>query len=363
MGKYWSIYLGQDCLRSVPFGRKEAETWSIWETVLTSASHGWWTCRVIGRTRWKARGRPGRWDKCGNKQGLLWCQQATRSSGSPPSLEFLPSGRHRKRGAQIHQGGAWVWEEKGSRINRDEEGLQEGAPSQSHNPSSDPTWKLSIAAHPIQVLSPGNREERDGRVRVKALLGVHGVEATEFLNPLPVHELIDVKTLCTLQSIIKNVRYCRGWWWWYYYYYYYYSLSPLPQRSAQVLSTPGLHFSLRTWSLVTSPGLQEALCSIAFWKTCLPIPLCTSGLVFWLHPPVSLLSWSDISFHFPRTPFHPGWRWTEAYLVRRPHQHKEKGHWVIPGMVLNKALSKSVVFLVPMPLLSTPELSSLATTV
>lgn len=32
------------------------------------------------------------------------------------------------------------------------------------------------------------------------------MEAAEFLNPLPVHELIAVKTLCTLQNIIKKCK-------------------------------------------------------------------------------------------------------------------------------------------------------------
>lgn len=75
-----------------------------------------------------------------------------------------------------------AWGGEGSRIKGEEEGLLGGAPFQSHIPSSHPAQKLHEAAHPVQFLGPRNREERDGRIRVKALLGVHGVEATEFLS-------------------------------------------------------------------------------------------------------------------------------------------------------------------------------------
>lgn len=50
--------------------------------------------------------------------------------------------------------------------------------------------------------------------------------------------------------------------------------------------------------------------------------------------------------------------WSEGHI-----DTKRRATWEIPGVVLNKALSKSMVFLAPMPLLSTPDLSSLATTV
>lgn len=78
--------------------------------------------------------------------------------------------------------GTCAWGGEGNRIKGEEEGLLRGAPFQSHIPSSHPARKLRKAAHPVQVLGPRNREESDGRIRVKALLGVHGVEAAEFLS-------------------------------------------------------------------------------------------------------------------------------------------------------------------------------------
>lgn len=47
--------------------------------------------------------------------------------------------------------------------------------------------------------------------------------------------------------------------------------------------------------------------------------------------------------------------WSEGHI-----DTKRTATWEIP--VLNKALSKSIVFLAPVPLLCTPDLSSLATT-
>lgn len=151
--------------------------------MLTFASDGWQIRRAIGRARWKAWVDPVR--RMGEERNRGYCDvNKAQEVCPPPSPQLLLSGRHGKMVtslAFLGTQGDISEKKKGS-----DGGTIGGASRRSTLPEPYPPVTLvqSCIRQPstAQVPSPGNREER---VKVKALLGVNGVEATKIPQSSP----------------------------------------------------------------------------------------------------------------------------------------------------------------------------------